>query len=109
MNLNDIFHYLTTIVSSRAKSFITQGTGFFFHRLAPKKGEGPEWRPITGQWLVTNRHIVLPDVGDGQTRSSSVEFMLRKRSVSGELEWERIPIAGADLDDRQTVGTSHPR
>lgn len=100
MNLNDTFHYLTTIVSSRAKSFITQGTGFFFHRLAPKKEEGPEWRPITGQWLVTNRHIILPDLGDGETRPSSLEFTLRKRNVSGEMEWELVAIAGADLDNR---------
>ena len=46
MNLNDTFHCISTIIHTTTRSIGSQGTGFYYHRLAPTDKEGPQWRKV---------------------------------------------------------------
>jgi hypothetical protein len=98
MNLNDTFHCISTIILTNAPSVGSQGTGFYYQRLAPKDKEGPQWRRVDGQWLVTNRHVLIPRNGDSELLPSSVTFHLRKFDANGALQWDAITLTTEDVE-----------
>ena len=98
MNLNDTFHFISTVLLTSAPEGNSQGSGFFYQRLAPTDKEGPQWRKIEGQWLVTNRHVLIPQINGVEVQPSSVTFHLRKRNEN-KLEWDPITLSSADIEE----------
>jgi trypsin-like peptidase len=98
MSLNDRFHSISTIIRTTTPSISSQGTGFFYQRLAPSDGPGPQWVAVKGQWLVTNRHVLLPPSGGTENEPSSVTFHLRKLNSENQLAWDPITLATADIE-----------
>lgn len=82
MQIDDRLHALTTPVEvSFVGNRVSQGSGFFFYDLGPKNGEGPQWRKVRGQYLVTNRHVVFPpDFGgvEAVTHILKLSFFFRE-------------------------------
>jgi hypothetical protein len=99
MNLNDTFHFITTLVIASTPDRQTQGTCFFYQHLAPKQGDQPQWRPVLNTWLVTNRHVVLPSLGGKETVPSSFSFHMRRIDPAG-LKWEAITLSQAEVQKR---------
>jgi len=94
MNLNDTFNLLTTPVAASNAQQQSLGTAFFYHRLAPPEDptkKGPQWRAVQDTWLVTNRHVVLPKVGEKEVAPDTFAFHLRK-IVDKRLQWEPIVL-----------------
>jgi len=102
MNLNDTFHLITTLVVAAIPNGQSQGTAFFYSRLAPKTKEGPEWRAVTGTWLVTNRHVVLPIINGTESVPLAFAFHLRRIEGSG-FRWEPVTLTPEDLRRRARV------
>jgi hypothetical protein len=92
---------LTTIVLARSAAGGSQASAFFYHRLGAKDPakSGPQWRAITGTWLVTNRHVILPKLNGTEIPASSFSFGFR-RVMDGQLKWEDIALSGQELFDR---------
>ena len=104
MNLNDTFHFITTLVVSSTPYGQSQGTAFFYQHLAPTEKPGPQWRAVLNTWLVTNRHVVLPNVNGKETVPSSFSLHLRKLEKD-RLQWEAITLSTDELHSRTKV---HP-
>ncbi len=99
MNLNDILHGISTIILTTApQNSSTSGTGFYFNRLAPKEGEGPQWRTIEGIWLVTNRHVLIPRNSEKEIEPVAVTFHLRRFAGAGSLEWDPVKLSPNDIE-----------
>lgn len=99
MNLDDTFHFITTLVVVSTPTGQSQGTGFYYQQLAPPEDpekSGPQWRAIQNTWLVTNRHIVLPRIAGKETLPSAFAFHMRKIE-GGALNWEPIVLDQAEL------------
>ncbi len=104
MNLNDTFHFISTVLLTSAPGGSSQGTGFFYKRLEPTDKEGLQWRKIVGEWLVTNRHVLIPRINGAEVQPSSLTFHLRK--VNGKmLEWDPVTLSTTDLE---TMASFHP-
>lgn len=95
---------ITTVILARWGEQVEQGSGFFYHHLGPKDPakEGPQWRAITGTWLVTNRHLLLarsPAAEKSQPDEKPVDtFSFHLRRVVGDsLEWEAVTLPRKEL------------
>ena len=99
MNLDDTFHFMTTIVQATVPDGGAMGTAFFYQHLAEKEEEGPQWREVQGTWLVTNRHVVLPLSGDEEQVPSAFQFNLRE-VVGDKLTWSPVVLAEDELRER---------
>ena len=87
MNLNDRFHQMTTMIKAEAHGHFSQGSGFFYAGLAPKEGEGAEWRRVEELWVATNRHVLLPTINEKETVPEKITLYLRQINSHGHLEW----------------------
>ena len=98
MSIDDRLHSLTTIVDVDAQgSGSSRGTGFFYHVLASSGDEkGPGWRQQVSYWLITNRHVLIPDDNIPNTLS----FRLRQQSDGGALDWYGIEVPVPALLER---------
>ena len=92
MNLNDTFHYISTIITTASSKGNDYGTGFYYNRLAPTDTEGPQWRTVDGIYLVTNRHVLIPRSETKEHSPHRISFQLRKISEDGGLTWEIISL-----------------
>lgn len=102
MDLNDTFNLMTTPVAASVAQWETLGTTFFYHRLAPPEDptkKEPQWRAVQDTWLVTNRHVVLPKIGETEHAPDTFTFHLRK-IVEKNLRWEAVVLPGAELLQR---------
>ena len=97
MNLNDTIHGMSTIVQTDTPYSSSQGTGFFYGRLDPSDGDGPQWRRVNEVWLVTNRHVLLPRIGEHEVLPTNFTFNLRKADPSGILQWEPVMLSIAEI------------
>ena len=98
MNLNDTLNSISTIVETDTGRFNTQGSGFYYSKLAPRDGDGPQWREVQDMWLVTNRHVIVPSTKTGELRPKTLTFFLRKLVPSGALTWEPVVISGQEIE-----------
>jgi hypothetical protein len=107
MDLNDTFNLLTTPVTASIAQQQSLGTAFFYNRLAlpedPTK-KGPQWRTAQDTWLITNRHVVLPKVGEKEVAPDTFIFHLRK-IVDKHLQWEPIVLTRDQLLQRAKFHT----
>ena len=107
MNLNDTLHGISTkILTTTPQHSQMFGTGFYFNRFAPKESEGPQWRPIEGMWLVTNRHVLVPRNGEKEIEPASVTFHLRRFAETDSLEWDPVRLSSNDLE---RLARFHPK
>lgn len=92
MHVDDAIHGISTLIQVQTASGTSQGTGFFYQQLAPKdpSKEG-QWRAIVDAWLITNRHVLLPQPATGSLLPTSLTFHLRK-VVNGSVVWEPITL-----------------
>ena len=103
MKTDDAFHAITTLISTSIPDGHSQGSGFFYQRLAPAEKPGePGWRTIEKTWLVTNRHVAFPIVSGKENVPDSFSFHLR-RVDARKLCWEPVTLTRTDLLDRALV------
>lgn len=99
MNLNDTLNLISTIIETKAANFAVQGSGFYYSRLAPGDGEGPQWRTVEDMWLVTNRHVVIPKIEGNEVHPTNLTFNLRKIGSSGGLNWDPVVLSAGELEN----------
>ena len=105
MNLNDTLNLISTIIQTETMNFVTQGSGFYFSRLAAGNGDGPQWREVEEMWLVTNRHVVIPKQQEIEVPPTRLDFCLRKIGNSGALIWDPVVLSAGELE---TLAKFHP-
>ena len=105
MNLDDTLHRISTLIHTETAQFGTQGSGFFYSRLAPGDGDRPQWRTIEDMWLVTNRHVVIPKSQNVEYAPTKLTFGLRQLGTSDALNWEQIPLSAGELE---SLAKFHP-
>ena len=98
MNLNDTLHLISTIIQTDTALFRAQASGFYYSRLAPGDGDGPQWRTIEDMWLVTNRHVIVPKKEDVEFPPVRLTFCLRKLKPSGALEWDPVILLAGEIE-----------
>jgi len=88
MRIEDKLHGVTTPVEvTFSGDRGSLGSGFFFFDLVPKADEGPQWRKLRGQYLVTNKHVVLPSEYGGTSALDHIQelrFFFRKAGEGGQ-------------------------
>jgi hypothetical protein len=92
---------MTTPVVASTTAGQNQATGFYYQHLAPAdpKKKSPQWRAVKNEWLVTNRHVVLPKVGGKETMPTEFKFDLRK--IDGnKLRWDPITLTKEEIFKR---------
>ena len=77
MDINDQLHNISTIIHTEAAGINAQGTGFFYSRLDPLRGQGPQYRRINDMWVVTNRHVLLPRITDQEIPPQRIKLHFR--------------------------------
>lgn len=105
MNLNDTLNCISTIVQTDTAHFSSQGSGFYYSRLGPKDGQGPQWRTVEDMWLVTNRHIVIPKRNEDEFPPTKLMFCLRRLGPSDALVWDAIVLS---IDELGSLAKLHP-
>ncbi len=91
MSPNDALHSISTIIRANFGRFSSQGSGFYYSKIAAGDGDGPQWRTVEDMWLVTNRHVVIPE-------KETLEFCLRKLGPSGALEWDPVILSAQEIE-----------
>jgi len=89
MELNTEFHLISTMIETIVKDKKFLGSGFFYLEYGEKNQESPQWTAIKENWLVTNRHILLPKIEGKETVPDKINFYLR-RINENKISW--IPI-----------------
>lgn len=86
------------IVRNNGKEHLAQGSAFYYNEVNPTKPEetGPQWYEINKQWLVTNRHVVLPKVNGVECVPDEFIFCLRE-CKNGTISWKPIKFSGNEL------------
>jgi hypothetical protein len=98
MNLDDTFHFMTTLVVTSTPVGQKQSTGFYYHHLAPGNSSktGPQWCAVQNTWLVTNRHVILPKIDGKEVMPTTFAFHLR-RIDGNKLRWDPITLTKEEL------------
>lgn len=105
MNLDDTLHRISTLIHTETTRFGTQGSGFYYSRLAPGQEDRPQRQTIEDMWLVTNRHVIIPKTGDVEYAPTNLTFRLRKLGPSDALTWEPILLSA---DELEALAKFHP-
>lgn len=92
-----LFSLTTPIISTYSaagKTYQSQGTGFYYNEVIPTQPEkaGPQWYQLEKFWLVTNRHVALPNDNQGNEYiPESLTFCLRE-VIDDEIKWLPVTI-----------------
>lgn len=109
---------MTTLIKSQSKTYgiTSQGSGFFYSELADEP-TGPVneekhigWYRVEGEWLVTNRHVVLNKItkADGTVAEvfpEILQFYIREL-VDGKIEWVSVDLSQEELMKRTKFHTN---
>ena len=98
MNPNDTLHSISTIIETNTTQFSSQGSGFYYSRLAARDGDSPQWRAVEDMWLVTNRHVVIPRKDKVEFPPEKFTFFLRKLGPSGALNWDPVILYAQEIE-----------
>lgn len=80
-------------------------SGFFYTEQTPSEPEkdGPQWFRIDNYWFITNRHVVLPKMKNGENKEEilldRMDFGLRKTSANRGIEWFPISLNKEELKE----------
>ncbi len=99
MKVDDAFHGISTLVTAGTSMGQVQGSAFFYQRLAPKEGDGPQWREVKDTWLITNRHVVIPRFAGDEIVPDTFTINLRKLN-GGRVQWDPLTLNRDELLDR---------
>ena len=101
MDLDSKLQDMTTLVRTETPGgVVTQGTGFFYSVSAPTDPDGPEYQAVRiDTWLITNRHVVMPEVSGEETFPASITIHLRRQYKLGRPEWVPIVIPGEEIKE----------
>lgn len=100
MNVDDALHLVSTIVHADTANSRSQGSAFYYSRLAPQQEGRDGSRKIEGIWLVTNRHVILPSVDGHDVAPARLTFYFRKHAASDTLQWEPVVLKEDELRSR---------
>jgi len=84
MNVKDTRH-MPTWITTRIGDGEQQATGFFIQKLRPGYSDG-DVRAIENVWLVTNRHVVLPNMEGKEILVDELLFRLWNEA-KGRVRW----------------------
>ena len=93
---------LTTIIKAFVtkdnKLFTSQGSAFYYNEEIPVGDveNGRRWHKLDKQWLVTNRHVVLPTIEGVECVPDSFVFCFRKVD-QGKVNWYPITLSKDEL------------
>jgi len=106
MQIDDAIHGISTLIQVQTTTGGSQGTGFFYQQLSPADpNKDGQWREIDSAWLITNRHVLLPQSPAGKSTPISLTFHLRK--VIGEsIVWEPITLDQSSIISRAKLHTN---
>lgn len=96
MNVDDAFHGISTLLIATLPDGRSQGTGFFYQAFEPHDPNEPGWAKIEKLWLVTNRHVVLPQISGKEAVPDSFSFHLRKTD-NKKILWDPVTIPKDEL------------
>ena len=102
MDLDTKLHNMTTLILTETpQGAVAQGTGFFYSVSGQADPDGPEYQWVpTDIWVITNRHVVMPQVNGVETYPLSITIHLRRQDTLGRQEWAPIVISGDDIKER---------
>ena len=106
MNIDDTLHGISTPLHVEVKGAPLQATGFFYQELAAEdpNRKGYYWREVKETWIVSNRHVFLPEVGGEELIPDLITFPMRKIVDSG-LQWDTIALKHDDIKRRLKLHT----
>ena len=93
---------MTTLVEVQTQTEAFQGSGFFYgvHGQPPEPEKpGFQWVPLD-LWVVTNRHVVRPQLDGAEVCPSSISVRLRRWDASGRMSWGSVALSGSDIEER---------
>ena len=98
---NDLISMTTitkTIVIKGELQYSFQGSAFFYNEQSPAEPgkTGPQWYKLERHWLVTNRHVVLPEIDGVEHIPDEFTFGFRKINDKG-VDWWPITLSKDEL------------
>lgn len=101
MNIDDTLHGISTPLQVNIRDLSIQATGFFYEDLAPEdpNKKGYYWREVKETWIVSNRHVFLPEIEGKESIPILITFPMRK-IVGNNLEWDTIIMKHDDIKQR---------
>lgn len=112
MNRKDMFQdqlfALTTIIQTKytegGVAYTGTASGFYYTVLTPSdpKNTGPQWNRIDGQWLITNKHVILQKVNGKNHLVDELTFCLRE-IVGNRVNWLPITIKHDEILEKTRV------
>ncbi len=101
MNIDDTVYGISTLIQAECQEIQSFGSGFFYQELAEKDPSktGYGWQEIMETWLVTNRHVLLPNIDEKECIPERITFHMR--AIEGEnVVWDPIEIATSEFTPR---------
>ena len=101
MDLDSKLHNMTTLILTKTpQGAVARGTGFFYRVSDQADPGGPEYQWVqTDIWVITNRHVVMPNVNGSETNPVSITIHLRRWDTLGRLEWAPVVISCGDIKE----------
>ena len=91
----------TLIITTTPQGEVAQGTGFFYSVSDPAEPGGPQYQWVqTDIWVLTNRHVVMPEANGVETRPSAISVHLQRWDALGRLEWAPVVLSSDDIKER---------
>lgn len=107
MKIDDTFHGISTLLLVKFRERQIQGSGFFYQELGPKDSEqDAQWRTVEEVWIVTNRHVLLPELDGEEIVPDEFVFHLR-RIVNNQIVWDPVVLGVAQLRERARLHSNH--
>jgi hypothetical protein len=106
VNIDDTLHGISTPLKINVRDVSLQATGFFYQELAaedPNK-KGYYWREVKDTWIVSNRHVFLPEIEGKESIPDLITFPMRK-IVGNGLQWDTITLKYDDIKQRLRLHT----
>jgi hypothetical protein len=96
-----IFSITTIIkcnVAINGHSYCSQASGFYYNEVSPSEPDkvGPQWYKLDKFWLVTNRHVVLPQINGVECVPDNLIFYLREM-LDDQIQWKPIVLTKEQL------------
>jgi len=101
VNIDDTLHGISTPLQINVRDVPLQATGFFYEELAAEdpNRKGYYWREVKETWIVSNRHVFLPEIEGKESIPDLITFPMRK-IVGNGLQWDTITLKHDDIKQR---------